>query len=138
MTAILVDVHHYTHTCPAGPEPHPYDTRRTVIAVNPGGPCRRPVSLRTGHTTVTIACGRRIPREQQCPACRITLIEHTMTFTHTGPHQQATQPMPGGLAAHPCTSCGQPLAAVLAELGRHLLCQPRRTRQHPTDHGVAA
>ncbi|GAB1692792.1 hypothetical protein KRM28CT15_45950 [Krasilnikovia sp. M28-CT-15] len=137
MTAIQVDVHHYTHTCPADPEPHPYDTRRSVIAVNPGGQCRRPVTLRTGTTTVTIACGRRVPREQQCPACRITVIEHTVTFTHTGPDQRATQPMPGGLAEQPCTSCGQPLAAVLTELGRHLLCQPRRSPQHPRS-GVAA
>jgi hypothetical protein len=86
MTAYQVDVHHLTHTCPADREPHPYDTRRTVVAVAPGGPCRRPVTVRSGDTTTVIDCGRHLPREQQCPACRIIVIEHTVTFTHTGHH----------------------------------------------------
>jgi hypothetical protein len=88
MTAIQVDVHHVTHTCPADPQPHPYDTRRTVIAVVPGGPCRRPVTVRSGDTTAVIGCGRRLPREQRCPACRVTVIEHAMTFTPTGHPQR--------------------------------------------------
>jgi hypothetical protein len=87
MTAYLVDVHHLTHTCPANPtEPHPYDTRRTIIAVTPSGTCRRPVTVRSGDTTALVDCGRRLPREQRCPACRTTVIEHTVTFTHTGHH----------------------------------------------------
>jgi hypothetical protein len=86
VTAHLADVHYYTHTCLADPQPHPYDTRRTVIATNPGGACRRPVTLRTGDTTIVIACGRRLPREQQCPACRTTVIEHAVTFTFMGHH----------------------------------------------------
>ena len=87
MTAHLVDVHHYTHTCPSNPdEPHPYDTRRTVVAINPGGRCRRPVTIRLGDTTAVVDCGRRLPREQRCPACQNTVIEHTVTFTHTGHH----------------------------------------------------
>lgn len=86
MTAYLVDVHHLTHTCPADPEPHPYDTRRTIVAVNPGGVCLRPVTVRSGDTTAVIACARHVPREQQCPACRITVIEHTVTFTFMGHH----------------------------------------------------
>jgi hypothetical protein len=94
MTAVQVDVHHYTHTCPANPDQaHPYDTRRTIVAVAPGGPCRRPVTVRSGDTTAVVDCGRHAPAEQQCPACRITVIEHTVTFTHTshhGPQHPAT------------------------------------------------
>jgi hypothetical protein len=98
MTAVQVDVHHYTHTCPANPEePHPYDTRRTIIAVAPGGPCRNPVTVRSGDTTAAIDCGRHVAREERCPACRITVIERSVTFTHTGHHgpQQSTN----GIAA---------------------------------------
>ncbi len=92
MTAYQVDVHHLTHTCPANPEPHPYDTRRTIVAVAAGGPCRRPVNVRSGNTTATIACARHVPSEQRCPACRTTVIEHQVTFTHAGHHgpQQPT------------------------------------------------
>ena len=86
MTTYQVDIHHFTHTCPADPDPHPYDTRRIVLAVVPGGPCRRPVTVRSGDTTAVIACGRHVPREQQCPACRITVIERRMTFTFMGHH----------------------------------------------------
>jgi hypothetical protein len=90
MTAVQIDVHHYTHTCPAEPdEPHPYDTRRTIVAVAPGGPCRRPVTVRSGDTTAVIACRRHVPRDQQCPACRITVIEHAVTFTFMGPPRPA-------------------------------------------------
>ena len=139
MTAYQVDVHHFTHTCPADPEPHPYDTRRTIVAVVVGGPCLGPVAVRSGDTITVIACGRHVPRDQQCRACRITVIEHAVTFTHTGPHTRASRPMPTGLAAEPCRVCGQPLAAVLADHGTHLLCQPRRQPQHPTTRtGVAA
>jgi hypothetical protein len=94
MTAYQVDVHHLTHTCPANPdEPHPYDTRRTIVATAPGGPCRRPVTIRCGDTTAVIDCGRHTPSAQQCPACRITVIERTVTFTfigHHGPQHPAT------------------------------------------------
>ena len=84
MTFVQVDVHHLTHTCPADPQPHPYDTRRTVVAVVPGGDCLHPVTIRSGDTIADIACGRHAPRDQQCPACRTTVIEHAVTFTHTG------------------------------------------------------
>ncbi len=137
MTAYQVDVHHLTHTCPANAEPHPYDTRRTIVAVVPGGRCRRPITIRSGDTTTVIACGRRMPRDQRCPACRITVVEHAVTFTHTGPHTPATQPMRTGLAAEPCRVCGGPLAAVLAEHGTHLLCHSRRKPQHPANRNAA-
>jgi hypothetical protein len=139
MTAYQVDVHHVTHTCPANQEPHPYDTRRIIVAVAPGGPCRFPVTIRSGDTTTVIACGRHMPRERQCPACRITVIEHAVTVTHIGAHTPASQPMPTGLTAEPCRVCGGPLAAVLADHGTHLLCHPRHKPQQPAlDHGTAA
>jgi hypothetical protein len=86
MTAYLVNVHHLTHTCPANAEPHPYDTRRTIAAVSPGGPCRNPITVSCGGTSTVIDCGRHEPAARQCPACRITVIERTVTFTHTGHH----------------------------------------------------
>jgi hypothetical protein len=86
MTAVQVDIHHLTHTCPADPEPHPYDTRRTIIAVASGGPCRRPVTVRSGDTTAVIDCGRHVHRDQRCSACRTVVIEHAITATHTGHH----------------------------------------------------
>ncbi|GAA2475846.1 hypothetical protein [Winogradskya humida] len=86
MTFVHVDIHHLTHSCPANAEPHPYDTRRSVVAVVDGGTCRRPVTIRSGTTASTIACGRHEPRERQCPNCLITVIEHVVTFTFTGHH----------------------------------------------------
>jgi hypothetical protein len=75
MTFVQIDVRQALHTCPADPEPHPYDTVRTIVAIVDGGPCRQPVTVRSGTTTATIACGRHEPRERQCPACRITVVE---------------------------------------------------------------
>ena len=87
MTAYLVDVHHLTHTCPADPDTeHRYDTRRTIVAVSPGGPCRRPVTVRSGDATAQIPCGRHVPRDQRCPACRTIVIEHQVTVTFMGHH----------------------------------------------------
>ena len=86
MTYVLVDVHHKTHTCPADPQPHPYDTTRTVVGTVPGGPCRQPVTIRCGDTITTIACGRRVPRDRQCPPCRITVTELRITTEHLGHH----------------------------------------------------
>jgi hypothetical protein len=99
VTAYLVDVHHLTHTCPADPGPHPYDTRRTIVAIAPGGSCRRPVTVRSGNTTAVIACARHVPREQRCPACRTTVIEHQVTFTFMGHHG----PQHPRIDAHPGT-----------------------------------
>ena len=79
MTDVHVDIHRTVHTCPADPEPHPVDTRRTVVAVVDGGPCRHPIAIRSGDTTTTVACGRYEPAERQCPACRITVIEPTLS-----------------------------------------------------------
>jgi hypothetical protein len=82
MTIHVVDIEHITHTCPAQPEPHPYDTRRTVIAVIPGGPCRTPVTIRCGNTTTELACGRHRPANEQCGACRNIVTQHSITTRH--------------------------------------------------------
>ena len=99
MTFVTVDIHHDTHTCPAEADPHPYDTRRTVLAVVPGGACRQPVTVRSGDTTATIACGRHVPRQRQCPACRITVVEHTITATNHGHHGPQHPSTDTGVAA---------------------------------------
>lgn len=82
MTIVLVDIEHVTHTCPAHPDPHPFDTRWTVVDVIPGGPCRAPVTIRCGDTTATIACRRHEPAKRQCGACRVIVTEHTITTRH--------------------------------------------------------
>ncbi|MFF5082489.1 hypothetical protein ACFY36_36050 [Actinoplanes sp. NPDC000266] len=79
MTFVHVDIHRITHTCPADPQPHVVDTRRSIVAVIPGGPCRQPITVRLNNMTVKVACGRRLPAERQCAACRITVIERHLT-----------------------------------------------------------
>ncbi|MGK5738507.1 hypothetical protein [Micromonospora sp. URMC 103] len=79
MTIHVVDIEQVTHTCPAHVEPHPFDTRRTVIHVIPGGPCRTPVTIRCGQTTTTIACYRHEPADRQCGACRTIVTQHSIT-----------------------------------------------------------
>jgi hypothetical protein len=87
MSIVHIDIHTVTHTCAASWEPHPIDTRRTIVLVVDGGPCRQPVTIRSGNTTTTvIACGRHLPRDRQCPACRITIIGRRYTTTHLGHH----------------------------------------------------
>jgi hypothetical protein len=99
MTFIQIDIHHLTHTCPAEPEPHTYDTRRTVLAVVSGGPCRQPVTVRSGDTTAVIACGRHVPRQRRCPACRITVVEHAITTEFTGQYGPQHPSTDTGVAA---------------------------------------
>ncbi|MTK02446.1 hypothetical protein [Micromonospora sp. CP22] len=79
MTIYVVDIEHTIHTCPAQPEPHPYDVRRTVVDVIPGGPCRAPVTVRCGGQTVQIPCRRHEPAKRQCGACRVIVTERTIT-----------------------------------------------------------
>jgi hypothetical protein len=82
VTIHIVDIHQVTHTCPAHPDPHPYDTRRTIVHTIPGGPCRTPVTIRCGHTTTTVPCGRQEPAKRQCPPCATVVTEHTITTRH--------------------------------------------------------
>ncbi|MCZ7472757.1 hypothetical protein [Micromonospora sp. WMMC273] len=82
MSIHTVDVVQLLHTCPAEPEPHPYDIRRTVIDVIDGGPCRNPVTIRCGDIVTQIPCRRHEPTKRQCGACRIIVIERTITNLH--------------------------------------------------------
>ena len=86
MTFVNVDIHEHTHTCPANSEPHTCDRQRIIVAIISGGPCRNPITVRSGDTAATIACGRHLPVDEQCPACRTTVIERTITTTHLGYH----------------------------------------------------
>ncbi|MEO3820992.1 hypothetical protein [Plantactinospora sp. B24E8] len=79
MTIHLVDLVHVLHTCPANPAPHIVDTRRSLVHTTDGGPCRAPVTIRSGTTETEIACGRHVPADQQCPACRVTVMERSIT-----------------------------------------------------------
>jgi hypothetical protein len=88
---VHVDVHQVTHTCPADPQPHPIDTRRTIVAAIDGGPCRNPITVRSGDTVAQIPCRRHEPHDRQCPACRTVVIERSITTTHLG-HQGPQQP----------------------------------------------
>jgi hypothetical protein len=125
----VVDVHDYTHTCPGDPVPHIVDSRRTVVEYIPSGPCLHPVAVRSGARVVDLPCGRVLPVERQCAACRPVVTVRTVTTTHLGPYVRTASTAPSGYAARPCWVCGKPLAAVLAGDGRHLLCEPWPVRR---------
>jgi hypothetical protein len=128
MTVHVVDVHDVTHTCPASPHPHPIDSRRSLVHTIPGGPCQRPLTLPRGDGgSAVVACARRQPAEQQCDACRVTVHIRARTSEHAGAVPVGQSGPAVGLAPVPCTTCGQPLAAVLAHVGRHLLCTAATT-----------
>ncbi|MGS2613644.1 hypothetical protein ACVCAH_03795 [Micromonospora sp. LZ34] len=84
MTIYLVDIEQVTHTCPAHDGPHPFDIRRTLVDVIPGGPCRAPVTIRCGNTTTQIPCHRHEPAKRQCGACRVIVTERTITTRTLG------------------------------------------------------
>ena len=50
-------------------------TVRRIVAVTPAGPCRDPVpvlpAVAPDQPVRLVACGRRLPRQRQCPACRL-------------------------------------------------------------------
>jgi hypothetical protein len=122
MTHYLVDVCHYTHTCPADRAPHVVDTCRTVVEGIPADPCQQPVTVRSGDTTTVLDCRRVLPGDQQCPACRTVITVRRETTIHLGPYAVAVGEAPTGHADDPCRICGEPLAAVLASWGVHILC----------------
>jgi hypothetical protein len=124
VTRYIIDVHEVTHTCPADPNPHPFDIRRTVVEVVPGGPCRNPTTVHTRSGPLALSCSRARPWYQHCDACRVTVTVRNTTRHHTGPYRPPSESYPSGYAPDPCVVCGQPLAAVLAASGRHLLCVP--------------
>lgn len=123
MSIYTIDVHHRVHTCPGNPDPHPYDTRQTIVTVTPGGPCQAPVTIRSGDTVTTVDCRLHTPADRQCGPCRTTTWTRTTTITDLGfQHPTGITPAANGLAADPCPICHTPVAAFL---GVHLLCQPR-------------
>ena len=87
MTFYHVDITHYVHFCPAQPEPHIWQTVRQVVDVIGGGPCRKPVNLYGNGTMTAVPCGQYRPAHQQCPACRVTIIERTVTIIGPGADQ---------------------------------------------------
>jgi len=134
----VVDVCHYTHTCPADPEPHTVDTRQTIVSTVDGGPCRQPQHLASG---VVVDCRRRLPTDRQCPACRPVIVVRSVTVVDWGPEPTPVRPARTGVTTDPCPICGLPLAAVLADLGMHLLCRPTwltfpRPRHRPVSAGA--
>ncbi len=67
-----------------------WDTRRHVLAVEhvqvgrPGRGCHALVPVHfAGRRVRFIPCGRRLPRDQQCPGCTVTITTRT-TSTTTG------------------------------------------------------
>jgi hypothetical protein len=82
VTIYAVAVHETTHTCPANNQPHVIDTQRRILHITPGGPCRTPITIRIGATSVQVPCGRHEPDDRQCPACRAITVTHTHTSTH--------------------------------------------------------
>ena len=84
VTTYIIDVHHNLHTCPADPVPHPVDTRRTLIAITPGGPCHTPVTYRLNGIAYTTPCKNLRSSDRQCPACRITIWVRTVTTSDLG------------------------------------------------------
>jgi hypothetical protein len=89
VSVYAIAVHHLVHTCPANPDPHPIDTTRRIIHTAPGQPCRQPVTIHVGNTTVAIPCGRHEPYDRQCGACRPLITTVQVTATDLG-HQAGT------------------------------------------------
>jgi hypothetical protein len=87
---ITVDVHDLVHTCPASNLPHTVDTRRTVVSIVDGGPCRTPVTVRVGNRSAYISCRRHEPAHRQCVACKTLHIVRDTTITDLG-HQAPCQ-----------------------------------------------
>ena len=128
MSHYVIDVHHYSHTDPVTGQARTFDTRRTVVAVEPGGPCTRPVTITLNGRMVVVACARAVPGPRQCSACRTTI---TIRHTRTSDCASITPlpPAPTGRLKHLCTVCAMPVDAVLGATNRHLFCEPPTTRR---------
>jgi hypothetical protein len=125
VTHYVVDIHHHTHTCPNGQQPHPVDTRRTIVSHEPGGPCTRPKTIHSGDQAVRVACGRAVPAAQQCPACRVTVTVRHTTTTDLGPIARNLPIPPAGPSRdHPCPVCGGLGCDLFEDTDGYLLCRP--------------
>lgn len=59
---------------------HPWSITRRVLAADTE-PCERPVLVQANGHQQQIACGRRLPHEQQCRACRpVVTVTETRRF----------------------------------------------------------
>jgi hypothetical protein len=117
MPIYLIDVHERTHTCPANPESHVVDTRRTIVSVTPTGECLSPITLPAG---AVVACGELLPDDKRCAHCTVTIEVRNTTREHLGDatDRPAPEPLPD-VPDRPCPVCGEPMAGFL---DRHLLC----------------
>lgn len=129
MNIYRVDEHHLLHTCPVDDQPHSVQIRRTIVGViRDDRPCLAPIH--TGPDSVPVRCSQQERADRQCDHCRTVIVTGTITTEHLG-HEGPDGPghnaiAPTGLAPDPCTVCGEPLAAVLANHGRHICCYPTR------------
>jgi hypothetical protein len=121
VTIYYVDEHHYTHTHPGDDTPHVVDIRRSIVKVRAGQTCRKPTRTPGGRI---VACSRMVPPDQQCQECRVSIRIRNVAVTHLGPEQPSGPPQPSGMLPDPCQVCGRPVAAILADTGRHVLCTP--------------
>ncbi|GAA2510895.1 hypothetical protein [Pilimelia columellifera] len=121
MTITTIDRHHTVHACTGDP----VDTATTVVHTVDGGPCHQPVTIRAGSTLAVVSCGRVKPAAQQCHPCRPIVVVREVTYEVIDCdtlHGQHTTTVATGHSTHPCRICDQPLSAILAGLGRHILC----------------
>lgn len=131
MRIVTVDERHYTHTCPADLQPHVIDVVRTVVGCTDPQPCLTPHTVADGiGGTSTVDCHLYELPQRRCGNCRQVVVTRSITVTDLGHDDPDCHPAAsGGIAPDPCTMCGKPLAAILADLGRHLGCtRLRRSR----------
>jgi hypothetical protein len=72
-------------------------TQRTVVLEVDGGPCRKPFGT-------DLACGRVLPPEQQCRACKTHVIIRNTTTIDLG--YQGPAPQGAALDAAACAQNG--------------------------------
>ncbi|WP_188188920.1 hypothetical protein [Nonomuraea sp. SYSU D8015] len=60
-----------TETSAVGVTENPWSVTRRVVDQADGGPCLRPVEVKANGQRRLIACGRRLPADRQCDACRV-------------------------------------------------------------------
>jgi hypothetical protein len=125
----IVEVHTFTHTCPADPQPHAVDTWRALIDTIRTGACTNPQPVHTGDGVVIVDCGTLLPRDRCCPACTVTITIQASFTTHLGPEPVHTSTAARGVLPAPCRVCGMPVAAIFADTGRHPSCIAPRGRR---------
>ncbi len=64
--------HRHIHACPNFPGGHAWYTVRQVVEAVESGPCLSPITF-PGAGAVSIACARRLPEEQRCANCRVSI-----------------------------------------------------------------